>query len=82
MSPPDPIASERKLRAKRNNERVKLLATTLNALALGVAGAGVVVPGVTAPEMLLKPASLVWVLVAGGLHSGAQVVLQLLKSED
>ena len=74
MSAPDPVAAERKLRAKRQNERVKLLATTLNAPALGVAGAGTIVPGVTTPAVLLKSARLVWFLVAAVLHLGAQAV--------
>jgi hypothetical protein len=78
----DPEASERKLRARRANERVKLLSVTLNALALGVIGAGVIVPAVSSPAVLLEPARLVWILVGAALHCGAQMAFQLLRSED
>ena len=82
LAPPDPVASERKLKAKRQNERVKLLSSTLNALALGVMGAGIIVPGISAPAVLLEPVRLIWFLAAALLHCGAHIVFQLLKSED
>jgi hypothetical protein len=43
---PDPIAAERRLRAKRINERLKLLASFLNTLGLAIIGAAFVIPGV------------------------------------
>ena len=82
MAEVDPEASARKLRARRNNERVKLLSGTLNALALGVIGAGLIVPAVSSPAVLLEPARLVWFLAGVALHCSAQMAFQLLKSED
>ena len=41
---PEPSPSERKLAAKRNNERVKLAAAFLNTLAVGTIGAAIIVP--------------------------------------
>ncbi len=46
MGPSLGPASERKLRAKRQNERIKLLASFLNTLSLAFLGAAFVVPGV------------------------------------
>ncbi|HEY8563958.1 MAG TPA: hypothetical protein VIL65_00530 [Beijerinckiaceae bacterium] len=77
-----PETSARKLAAKRTNERVKLLASSLNALSLGVAGAAIVIPGVSEPGSLLELKRLVWFFVAAGLHLSAQYVFRYLRSED
>jgi hypothetical protein len=50
----DPDA-QRRLQAKRANERVKLLYSTANALAIGMVGAAFIVPGITSADLLLEP---------------------------
>lgn len=74
--------SARRLAAKRTNERVKLIATLLNALTIGVLGAGVIVPGVAEPTALLQPSRVVWFLVAIVLHLAGHAAFAALKSED
>jgi hypothetical protein len=44
-SPPDD--PRRRLRAKRQNERVKLVATSLNTVALAIVAAALIVPSVS-----------------------------------
>ncbi|CAA9317123.1 MAG: hypothetical protein AVDCRST_MAG90-805 [uncultured Microvirga sp.] len=78
MDTPDPVASERKLRAKRYNERVKLGASFLNTLSLAIWGAAFVIPGVLSFEGIRWT----WIPVAVILTVLAQVALGLLKSED
>jgi hypothetical protein len=78
----DPEAANRRLAAKRHNERTKLLANAFHAMSLGVIGAGVIIPAVAFPAKLLTLETLAWVLIAVGLHSAAQAVLQFLRSED
>ena len=46
---------ERRLAAKRSNERVKLAATSLNAIALAVLGTAFVIPAINNPLSLLSP---------------------------
>lgn len=78
----DPSTAERKLAAKRNNERIKLGATFLNTLAIGVLGAAVIVPSFN-PD--IQPGILsraLGVLVGGGLHLLAQWWYRFLRSED
>lgn len=70
--------TERKLAAKRTNERVKMLAGTLNALAIGILGAAFVVPGVTS----LENVRWIWIPAALVLHLMAYVAYRFLKSED
>jgi hypothetical protein len=78
VAEPDQIGSKRKLRAKRTNEHLKLVASFLNTLALAVIGAAFVIPGVTSLE------SVRWIWIPAGiiLHLCAHVPLRLLKSED
>jgi len=71
-------SSERKLRAKRANERVKLAAGALNTLALAVVGAAFVIPGVTS----LANVRWAWIPVGVVLHILAHIALGLMKSED
>jgi hypothetical protein len=69
--------ARRKLQARRLNEHVKLLATTVNAIGLVVFGAGVIQP-------LLTPVSSVnwsWVAIAATLHLAAQAVIRLIRPE-
>jgi len=77
----DPHAG-RKLHAKRANERVKLLYSTVNALAIGMVGAAFVVPGVTSADALLEPQRWIWILIAVALHSVAYLIVGWLRSED
>ncbi|AWN52304.1 hypothetical protein [Methylobacterium sp. 17Sr1-1] len=71
----------RKLAAKRINERLKLLASFFNALALGVIGAGVIIPTV-ADMTRAWPKSLVWLVTGLVLHCAAQSAFTFLRSED
>ncbi|GLK57000.1 hypothetical protein JOD31_003032 [Methylopila capsulata] len=74
-----PEDAERRIRAKRINERLKLLAGSVNTVGLTVLGAAVLVPFIGGT---FTPAALVWILLAVGLHSVAQVLLSWLRSED
>ena len=78
----DPDASARKLVAKRINERVKLFAGFLNALAIGVVGTALIVPVVQRLEELLDIQRIVWCCVGMALHLSAQAVFSLMRSED
>ena len=69
----------RKLQAKRFNEHVKLLVTTINAVGLVIFGAGVLQPLVAQP-----PGAAVnwrWVALAAILHVAAQAVIRLIRPE-
>ena len=68
----------RRLRAKRQNERMKLGASSLNTLAMGLLGAAVIVPGVTS----LQAIQWQWIPVGLILHGGAHLLLGRLTSED
>ncbi|GLK79412.1 hypothetical protein [Methylopila turkensis] len=74
-----PEDAERRIRAKRINERLKLLASSVNTVGLTVLGAAVLVPFIGGT---FTPAALVWILLAVGLHSVAQILLSWLRSED
>ena len=78
MAETDPEAAERRLRAKRLNEHLKLMASFLNTLSLAVIGAAFVVPGVIS----LESVRWLWIPVGIVLHLAAHVPLRLLKSED
>lgn len=73
---------ERRLAAKRNNERVKLIATSLNAIALAVFGAAFVVPAIANPAVLLSAGPWILMSAALALHLGAHAVLRFLRSEE
>lgn len=77
----DPDA-QRRLHAKRANERIKLLYSTANALAIGVLGAAIIVPGVTSLASLMELQRAIWFLVAVGLHCTGLAIVGLLRSED
>ena len=78
MAEADPIASERRLGAKRLNERQKLIASFLNTLSLAVIGAAFIGPGVGSLEAVRWS----WLPVGFVLHLLAHVALNRLKSED
>ncbi len=73
---------ERRLFAKRNNERVKLIVTSLNAVALAILGAAFLVPALANPAVLLSSGPWALVLIALTLYFGAHAVLQFLRSEE
>jgi hypothetical protein len=75
---PDLDPAERKLRAKRTNERVKLTAVSLNTLALAIVAAAFVIPGVTS----LDNVRWAWIPIGFILHLLAHAVLGFMKSED
>ena len=70
------------IQAKRFNERVKLLTTTANALAIGVAGSAIILPVVRESTSVEPLRTAIWIFVAFILHLMAQAVLGLLRSED
>jgi hypothetical protein len=74
----DAVARERKLRARRQNERLKLASTSLNTLSLAIVGAAFIVPGV----VTLEAVRWIWIPAAAVLHVSAHAVLRFLKSED
>lgn len=80
------MASARKLAAKRINERLKLLANLLNSLAIGVIGAGVIVPAVRDPSqgtlLILTWQMLTWITIGLALHLVGQSVFAFMRSED
>jgi len=71
-------AAERRLRAKRQNERVKLLASFLNTLSLAFVGAALVIPGVASTDDVRW----VWLPAALRLHLAAHLTFRYLKSEE
>lgn len=76
------VRRRNKFAAKRFNEHVKLLASFLNALALGVIGAGLIIPTVSGGIGLLTTDSVIWILIGLALHLGAHIVLLRLKNEE
>lgn len=62
--------SKRRLRAKRFDEHLKLLVTTLNVIALAIFGAGVLQPLVlTGPDATpFSLFNLVWIALSVALH--------------
>jgi hypothetical protein len=69
----------RRLAAKRNNERVKLVASTMNTVALTTFGAAFILPLVNGAT---GPLPVIWIPFAVALHFGAQAVYRFLRSED
>lgn len=82
MTAPLTPDQDRRLAAKRNNERVKLLANAVNATALAVLGAAFVIPALTNPISLLSPGPWLLLLLAVAIHSTAHAVFSLLRSEE
>ena len=74
---------ERKLQARRFNEHIKLLATTVNAVALITAGTGVVQPIIAggAGSVLTQPRNWLWILLGIALHLCAQALIRLIRPE-
>ena len=76
----DPDA-QRRLANKRYNERIRLIYTAANTLALGIIGAAFIVPGVSSVATIFETQRAIWFLAAG-LHILAQVVVGFLRSEE
>lgn len=70
---------QRRLAAKRINERIKLLVSTVNAVALTAFGAAFVLPTVNGAMGSL---SVIWIPGAVALHLVAHGLFQFLRSED
>ena len=70
-----------KLAAKRNNERVKLFASAISNLGVGILAGAVVVPAVNS-QVPGTPVHWVWIPAALGLHIVAQAAYRFLKPED
>lgn len=79
MTERSPEDVERRLRAKRWNESLKLTASTLNTIGLTLFGTAIVVPLVAGGLNLY---SIAWIIVAASLHFLAHVALGRLRSED
>jgi hypothetical protein len=76
MNPP-PV--DRKLAARRMNERIRLLVSSLNTVGLTTFGAAFILPRVN--DQAISP-SVGWILVAIGLHLTAEGLFQFLRSEE
>ena len=70
--------ARRKLQAKRLNEHVKLVSTTLNAIGLIVFGAGVLQPLVTQAS---GPINWSWIALSVILHLLAQSAIRMMRLE-
>lgn len=70
---------ERRIKAKRFNERLKLFAGTLNTIGLTLFGSAVVIPFVAGA---LTISAFIWIMLALALHLSAQAALKQLRSED
>ena len=77
----DPDA-QRRLANKRYNERIRLIYTAANTLALGIIGAAFIVPGVSSVATIFETQRAIWFLAAAGLHVLAQAVVGFLRSEE
>ncbi len=73
----------RKLQAKRFNEHVRLLFTTINAGGLVVIGAGVIQPIIAsgASAVFSEPRNWAWIGLGVALHLIAQSLIRLIRAE-
>lgn len=78
MASPDPADARRRLRAKRQNERIKLAAGFLNTTGLAIIGTAFIVPIVNGADAVRWP----WIPFGLALHLSAQGLLSFLRSED
>lgn len=74
--------ADRKTRTKRFNERVKLMATTANALGIGVAGSALIIPATRADAFAFSFGTVIWLLAAIALHLVGHLLIGLIRSED
>ncbi|AWN54064.1 hypothetical protein DK412_22610 [Methylobacterium sp. 17Sr1-1] len=68
--------------AKRLNEHVKLFAAYVNAMAIAVAGAAIIVPLVSNPDATLGRTHLSWFAASLALHCIGHAVIRLLRREE
>lgn len=73
---------ESDIAAKRYNERVKLLVTTTNSFAIGIAGSAIIFPIAHDGSASLTVLSVIWILAGIGLHLMAQALLGFIRSEN
>ncbi len=66
--------------AVRFNERIKLLANTINAVALGFVGFGALLP-LLANQQGFSTLNVIWCIVALALHITAHLVFRFLMEE-
>jgi hypothetical protein len=76
------IAARRKHTAKCLNEHVKLSAAYVNALAIAVAGAAIIVPLVSNPNAALGRSHLSWFAASLAIHCIGHAVIRLLRREE
>ena len=72
----------RRLAAKRNNERVKLITTSLNTVGLAILGTAFIVPAINNVAVLLAPGPWILLIVATALHVTAHGFIRFLRSEE
>lgn len=72
----------RRLAAKRNNERVKLIVTSLNTVGLAILGTAFIVPGINNIAAFLSPGPWILLIVAIGLPLSAHGFVRFLRSEE
>ncbi|GJD63045.1 hypothetical protein [Methylobacterium frigidaeris] len=75
-------AARRKHVAKRLNEHVKLAAAYVNATAIAVAGAAIIVRLVSNPNATLGRTNLSWFAASLALHSVGHAVIRLLRQGE
>lgn len=76
------IAARRKHVAKRLNEHIKLFAAYVNAMAIAVAGAAIIVPLVSNPNVAFGRSHLAWFAGSLALQCIGHAVIRLLRREE
>ncbi len=76
------MTPEERLAARKLNEQTELSATALNALAVALIGAAIIIPGVRDLSSLLSWQPLLLLSVALTVPIGARRFLLLLRSEE
>ena len=76
------MTPEERLAARKLNEQTELSATALNALAVALTGAAIIIPGVRDLSSLLSWQPLLLLFVALTVPIGARRFLLLLRSEE
>ena len=73
--------ARRKFHAKRFNEHIRLLVTSVNAIGLVIFGAGVLQPLVGSGQTSAVLANWIWVALSITLHLFAQSLIRLTRPE-
>ncbi|MCJ2050163.1 hypothetical protein [Methylobacterium sp. J-070] len=82
IAQPIPSAAERKHRARRFNEGLKLAATLLNSLAIATIGIAVINPLAQRRLDLLADGGWTLLVAAFILHAMGQIVIRFLRPEE